>query len=149
MSINVGAIAKALQLQIQNDFEVSSFLKSEVVRGDYINEDPNNTPWIGVYRGTVRYVPRTLGVSARNWEPSPEIRVVIQDTNFISAENCEDALEEHIKLVIDAIFKDTTIGGTVDMINEINVEYLYNETDRESTYFQTAIITLKLEVATA
>lgn len=149
MSINISTISKALQSQLQSDAGVQSFLQGDIVRGEYINEDPNNTPWVGVYRGAVRYVPRTLGINAKNWEPSPNMRIVVQDTDMLSPDNCEDLLEEHVKLIIDAVFADRTIGGTVDIIKEVNVEYLYNETDRESLYFQTAIITLDLEVATA
>lgn len=149
MSINMATIAKALQTQLQNTANVVSFLRSPVIRGEYINEDPNLTPWMGVYRGIIRYVPRTLGISAKNWEASPEIKIVVQNTNLSSAEECEDELEAYVSETIDAVFNDRTIGGTVAMVNEVNVEYLYNETDRESMYFQTAIITLKLEVSSS
>jgi len=41
-----------------------------------------------------------------------------------------------------------TIGGNVDVIEGMVVEYSYNETESESLFFQQAIITLTTEVQT-
>jgi len=146
--INTSKIAEALKIQLNNDIAVKEFLKNgNVTRGEIINNDPNQTPWVGIYRGKVKYAPRTLG-SMNNWEASPSIRIIVQATDLRSAEECETALEGYVKILLDAVAKDTTIGGTVDIVTDFDVEPGYMETERSTVHFQGAIITLNLEVAT-
>lgn len=147
MSINIVEIEKALRDQLEVDVGVQSFMNGRgILIGEYVNNDPNNAPWMCVYKGKSRYDSRTLGPSAANWEVFPEVKVAVQSVNVASGEICEEELEERVRLIIDGIFLDRTIRNTVDMITNVEVEYLYNEVDRESVYFQTAIITVSLEV---
>ena len=146
--IDLSIITKALQDQLNSNIGVIEFLRnSTVIRGEFINDDPNQTPWAGIYRGKVTYEPRTLG-SMNNWEAKPTVRIIIQASDLRSAEDCETALEGYVKTVMDAIIEDTTIGGTVDIITGFDVEVGYIETDRSNMHFQGASITLHLEVAT-
>lgn len=146
--INLSTVTKALQEQLNNNVGVKNFIKNEVVRGEMVNVDPNQVPWVGVYRGKVNYFPRTLG-SMNNWEAEPSVRVIVQNTDLRSAAACEEELEEYVQAILNAVITDTTIGGTVDIIKDFNVEVGYLETDRNSIYFQGAVITFNLEVATS
>ena len=146
--INFNKITKALETILNSNIEVSEFMnKKLVVVGEVINYDPNETPWIGIYRGEVDYEPRTLG-SMNNWEAFPSIRVVVQAADFESAYKCEEDLEGYVKKIIEAVLQDTTIGGTVDIVTKFKVEQGYIETDLPSTHFQGASITFNMEVAT-
>jgi len=147
--INLSIITKALQDQLNNNVQIREILNGqEVVRGELINMDVNRTPWIGVYRGNVKYEPRTLG-SMNNWEASPSVKVIIQAVHLESAEQCEVDLEGYVQNVLDAVIADTTIGGTIDMITSYDVEVGYIETDRSTISFQGASITFNMEVATS
>jgi len=147
--INLSIITKALQDQLNSNVDVKEFLNGkEVIRGEVINMDVNETPWVGVYRGNVKYEPRTLG-SMNNWEASPSIRVIVQASHLSSAEQCEIDLEGYVQKILDAVIDDTTIGGTVDMINSYDVEVGYIETDRSTVHFQGASITFNMEVSTS
>ena len=147
--INLSLVTKALQEQLNNDPNVRDIIgiDKEVVRGEMINMDVNQAPWIGIYRGDVKYEPRTLG-SMNNWEAFPTVKIIVQASDLRSAENCEDNLESYVKTIIDAIISDTTINGTVDMINSYSIEAGYIETERSNIHFQGASITLDMEVAT-
>lgn len=146
--INFNNITKALESILNNNIDVLEFMnKRKVVVGEVINYDINVTPWIGIYRGEVKYEPRTLG-STNNWEGYPSIRVIVQAVDLESAYNCEEKLEGYVKKIIDAVLDDTTLGGTVDMVTDFKVEQGYIETENASTHFQGASITINMEVAT-
>jgi len=147
--INLSVITKALQEQLNSNIQVRDILGSrEVVRGELINMDVNMTPWVGVYRGNVKYEPRTLG-SMNNWEALPSIRVIVQASHLSSAEQCEIDLEGYVQKILDAVIDDTTLGGTVDIITSYDVEVGYIETDRSTVHFQGASITFNMEVSTS
>lgn len=148
MSINLKTIVAATQAQLQADATIAGWLATNVERGTVVNEDPNRTPWVGVYRGGQDYSPRTLG-SVNNWEVSPSVKIVLQTTSLSDDFEVSDNMEQYVQDIIDAIMTDYTIGGTVDMINGFNVEYGYVNDDRTKMFFQNAIITVNMEVATA
>lgn len=146
--INLNDITKEIETILNEDVTVRGFMSGKDIElGEFINYDPNRTPWVGVYRGKVNYVPRTLGMQ-ENWEASPSVKVIVQATNLRSAAECEEALEGYVKAIIDAMLKDITLNGSVDIITDFDVEQGYIETDRSSTYFQGATITFNMEVAT-
>lgn len=145
--INLSNITKALTEQLNNNVAVRDFINNKVLQGELINNDPNQAPWIGVYRGKTSYEPRTLG-SMDNWEAFPKVKIIVQATDLRSAVECELALEGYVEAILRAIIADTTLGGTVDMINSYDVEPGYMETESTTLHFQAASITLNLEVAT-
>jgi len=134
----------AIQSILDNDPAIRAILGSrKVVRDEYINNKPDRTPWVGVYKGEVISSPRTLGHN--NWEEFPSVRIVAQTTNSRSGQECGDALEALILAIKDAMRNDLTLNNTVDMINGDKVEYGFITTDQESLHFQSAIITFDLE----
>jgi len=146
--INLSTILKALQAQLSSNVDVTEiFKKDKITRGQYINNDPSRCPWLGIYRGTTDFEPRTLG-SVNNWEAFPKAKIIVQAISYKSGEQAEELLEGYVEAVMDAVLTDTSIGNTVDMVTGMQVEYGYNEEVRETVYFQSAIITFNLEVAT-
>jgi hypothetical protein len=144
--INYSTITTALAAQLLADSSVYAVLSEKYIeRGGPINENAGRAPWLGVYRSAITHDPRTLG-STQNWESTGVIRVCAQAVSMHSASNCEDSLESLVRLVINAITADTTIGGTVDMVKRFAVDYRYLESDRKSMFFQMAIIAVTFEV---
>ena len=143
--MNLSIITKALAKQLDEDPDVAAFMGGRaVVRDEPVNESPNVPPWIGVYKGKVTFEPRTLGYNSDEAMPSP--RVVVQAASMKSGEDCGDKLESYVNTVIAAIRSDKTIGGTVDVVTSLAVEYGYVETDRTTMHLQTAILTINRTV---
>lgn len=147
--INVSNVTQALKTILNDNVNIKEFLKGEVVVGEFVNADPNQAPWIGIYRGDVRYEPRTLGRGSDEWQATLSLRILVQNTHLSSGEECEKGLEGYVKHVLDAVWSDPTISNTVDMVNGFNIEYTYSEIDRRSLHFQSAVITVELEVKTS
>lgn len=146
--INFNDITKAVETILNDNIDVRNFMSSKPVTiGEVINYDPNQVPWIGIYRGKVNYEPRTLG-SMNNWEASPSIKIIVQHADMRSASKCEEVLEDYVKKIVTAILEDTTLNNTVDIITDFNVEQGYIETERSTVHFQGASITFNMEVAT-
>ncbi len=147
--INVSDITQALKSILNSNVNVSDFVKKEVTVGEFVNADPNQAPWIGIYRGDGIYNPERIGRGSNEWELTQNIRILVQAVDLKSGEDCEVKLENYVKILLDAIWLDSTINNTVDMINSFSVEYTYSEIDRKSLSFQTAIITIEVEVKTS
>lgn len=146
--INVSTITTALKTLLDSNATIAAWpLAMPVVRGDYINEDAGLTPWIGIYRGEINLEPRTLGMTPNNLEATALIKIVVQQSSADSSSACETLLEGRVHDVLSAIMSDTSIGGTVDMVNRFKVSHGYIETESTSLYFQTAIIELEAEVS--
>lgn len=144
--INASDITQALACQLQNYSSFFQELKTKDIKvSDYVNCNPDRAPWCGVYRRSVKSVPRTLGVQS-SWQLVYKIAVVVQATSVKTGKECEEKLEELVSLALDGIIADRTIDGTVCTLNGWDVEYTYIETERLSTYFQSALINLEVEV---
>ena len=141
MSVITAAVEVLLNAELNDDYTIE--------RNEYINMDFEKTAWVGIYRGTFKYTPQTLGRGLNAWRANPSIRIIVQASSLDSAEAAEDELEGYIEEVLDAIMTDITLGGTVAMINEINVSYGYNETESETIYSQNAELELITEVRTS
>ena len=144
--INAAVITEAVRALL----EVELPSEYRIERGEYVNTDYDRVPWVGVYRGPLKYDTATLGRGAKNWKAEFTVRIIVQAaTNKGNANDAEDDLEEYLKAVLDAIMTDTTLSETVAMITGVNVTYTYNESDSESVYFQNAEIELLTEVRTS
>lgn len=150
MNINTSVITKKLFDILRLDASLQD-IKS-ILRSDFVNDNPDLAPWIGIYRTRMSYEPRTLGKGfSSNWQGILEIQILIQEVSYDSGEQAEILLEDLVQKVMHTLFNNDTIGGTVDMIVRFNWEYQFQPSMEEETskaFFQMGILTLTSEVAT-
>lgn len=112
-----------------------------IERGARPNEELQASGWIGIYRQSVRLEPRTLGTDAGSRRQYVELVLLVQEQHAMSGEDCEDKLESLLQRTMGAILSDGSLGGTVDMVGEIEVRYTdYLRNDSTSMYVQTAAL---------
>jgi len=149
--ISAADITASLQTTLQADATLTSlnFVPSRILRGDVVNKNPNNTPWLGIFRTKVAYAPGSLGRGNPDaWDGTITIRLLIQASHLHDAAACEDRLESYIKAALDSIWSDPTWSNVVDMVTGIDVEYSYREDDESTIYFQWALVTITAEAST-
>jgi hypothetical protein len=137
--INVSTIMDQFMEHLSDDPLLTGF---RISRGEPVNEDAGqaHNGWIGLYRRSVTYEPRNLGVPPNNYEGDLVFSIIVQKTDLRSGQNAEDALEGAVKLILDRIVQ---VPRTyVDTFTDASVEYTYLESDRTTMYFQAALITL-------
>lgn len=142
--INVSTITKQMKEWLETDVEL---VEHKVFRSEFVNENPDAgvNGWIGIYRKALEYEPRHMGIGPNNYEGTLDIMVMVQRTSVKSGQDCEDALEDSIKKVLDRI---VLMPKTyVDHFSDILIDYTYLETDRKTMYFQGALITFTAEVS--
>jgi hypothetical protein len=115
-----------------------------IERGEYVNKDPANTPWCGVYRTEINYLPKVLGHHSRSWQALLTLKLVVQAHAGTGAE-AEDACEDAVHRVMTAVLSDLTVYTKVDMLKSASIEYSYDETESDTLDFQWAFITLVYE----
>ena len=141
--INTADVTKALVKQLSEHPELVGFLKN-VERGEYVNKDPGRTPWCGVYRTEMHYLPKVLGHHSRSWQALLTVKLVVQ-AHAATGPAAEDACEEAVQKVMTAVLSDHTAQTTMEMLKSIDIEYSYDETKSETIDFQWAFITLVYE----
>lgn len=142
--INVATIMAQLQEWLEDDAELDGHV---VERSEFVNEDPGRavSGWIGLYRRSIDYAPRNLGVAPNNYEGTLDFMVIVQRTNLRSGADAEDDLEDSVKKVLDRVVQ---LPKTyIDHFSDINIEYTYLETERNTMYHQGALITFTAEVS--
>lgn len=127
-----------------------ALLPEVIERGTRINFDPAiaMNGWIGVYPGTVETSPRAMG--GRAWKDDATLQVVVQAASYSSdGTAASDALEARIKLVLDAIDADLTLGVTGARVTRYSREYRYVVFDDDGSgdlFMPQAVIKVVLEV---
>jgi hypothetical protein len=94
-----------------------------VERGEPLNEDPGKCPWIGVYPLRVPFPSRTLGMGGGFRAENPEFAVVFQTTHPNDGAACQDELGELVRGGTSALLSDPSLGGTVAMLGDFEVEF--------------------------
>ena len=143
--VDVSSITKSIETLLNDTQDLQQV---SVSRGEPINDDPADCPWVGVYRRRHRYDPRTLGRGAGHRQVTADVVLVVQETHMVSGADCEDALDALVADVVGVILTDPSLAGSVDMTNEVVVSYDYDaleDVDEESHFFQTAFVELKME----
>lgn len=143
--LNMSDITKAVVALIEGSPSATEYL---VKRGDYINDDPHETPWVGVYRSKLGLTPLTIGRGSKKWNGDVSILVIAQQASMKSGDEAEDRLEAMQKIILEIIDADPTLGGTVQTVVGYDIEYTYKENERESIYFHEALITISARAKT-
>lgn len=149
--INLSDITSSLQATFQGSATLAAhgFTPAGIVRGEYVNMDPDLAPWLGIYRTKADYSPRALGRgNAGAWSATVTIRLLIQTSSLQGGDDCEDLLEAYVKDTLDAVWADPTWTSTVDMVTGLDIEYSYKDADTSTIYFQWAMVTITAEVST-
>jgi hypothetical protein len=115
-----------------------------VSRASEVNERPSGCPWVGVYRVEQRFTPRTVGAGSGFMTHNIDFVIILQAAGGNSGEDCEDMLEQLVSNVVSTLLEDTSLGGTVLMVNNLTVRYQdYSRVD--DVYMQTAALYLTAE----
>ena len=142
--INASTIMAQIQEWLEDDPNLDGFV---VERSEIVNEDAGKASrgWIGLYRRTVDYDPRNLGVSPNNYHGELQFVVFVQRAVMSSGSAAEDALEEDVKNVLDRLVQ---LPRTyVDTFTDLVIEYTYQEAERQTLYFQGALINVTAQVS--
>lgn len=140
-AMNVAEATAALVNALRSDVRLDGV---SVSRAQELNESPAACPWVGVYRDSARFYPRTLGVAPGFMNHEISFVVSVQAAGGGSGEDCEDMLEALIANVASVILSDPSLGGTVMTIKEMTVQYRdYSRVD--NVYMQTAALYLTAE----
>lgn len=149
-NFNPADVTIATQEILKSDPELEDVSNVSICRSEFMNEEPRNAPWIGIYRGPVKHTPRTLGLqSLINWEVFFDLIIVIQVASFESGQNAEDCLEDLTQRVMKVFLRNDTINGTVCMITEFNTTPRFVPEDESSgAYFQANELVITTEART-
>lgn len=140
--INTHTVSKALHDQISAYQPVKDF-DPIITLGEFVNVDPSRTPWIGVFRDKVSDTPRTLGHNT--WNTTLTLKVIVQAASMESGEDCQTLLDSYVKETRAAILSDLTFGNSVLHTSQLDTEFNYVDTERESFYYQSAVISIQCE----
>lgn len=143
--INAADITKSIVVILENHPDFQDVI---ITRSDFVNEQAERTPWIGVYRTAVEYDPATLGHHSESWQGIISVTLLVQENSLDSGAHCESKLESLLNKTLDVLWSDPTFKASIEMVTKFRVSYLYNETEEESMYFQTAKIDITGEVRT-
>ena len=122
--INVSTIMIQVKEWLESDVNLAGFI---FTRSEFVNEDPGlaTNGWIGLYRRSVDYDPRNLGIAPNNYEGTLEFVIIVQRTSLDSGANAEDILEESVKAVLDRVVQ---LPKTyIEHFSNIIVDYTYLE----------------------
>lgn len=120
--------------------------------GEFVNDDPNSTPWLGVYRGGLTLTPWTMGRGANNLRAVAEFKVIVQEAGVDAPEDIMARLDESVASVLGVIWGDTTLKATVGTVTAIRVEHSYYASEKAGgamTQFIMAMITITTEGRTS
>ena len=119
-----------------------------ITRAQEVNERPSGCPWVGIYRTSQQFTPRTLGAGTGAMNHELTMVVVLQAAGGQSGEDCEALLEELVANAASVILGDTSLGGTVLIVKSMEVQYQdYSRVD--NVYMQTAALYITAETRVA
>lgn len=142
--INTSTVLNQVLQWLMDDPNLQDFT---MTRGEPANEDPGKAKngWLGLYRRSVDYEPRNLGVPPNNYDADLTFDILVQKTHLGSGAEAEDVLEECVKYILDRVVQ---VPKTyIDSVIDISVQYAYVETDKKTMYFQAALITVVAEIS--
>lgn len=130
---------KALQTMLQA-WPRCIALELRVTRGEEVNESPDLAPWCGIYPLGDDFPIRTLGVGNGFRQQRQAIAIIVQNVSRTSGAECQDVLGQMQKAIVDCILSDTSIGGTMDIVDDFSVSYSAPAQQAKTTSFQSSVI---------
>lgn len=117
-----------------------ALLEGRIERGGEINVNPDKAPWCGIYKFNGQFPIRTLGFGNGFRRQHFGVAIIVQNVSRTSGAACQDGLGQFEKAIVDAILSDTSLGGTMDVVEEFNVSYPPPATQGTNVSFQSSII---------
>lgn len=146
--IDIGTQTAALETKLNAAATLDAYT---IERSQRINFDPAKCPWIGVYPGSVNSRPKTISSGGNSrWDNEAEIQVVAQTSSYdADGKTASDQLEDVIKLILDAVNADLTLGVTGTRVVAVNREYRYVVFDDDqsgSLFMPQCVLKIHMEV---
>jgi hypothetical protein len=122
-TVNVADVQAALGVILTNDGTLADMTQLSIQHGEAIAVSDNQCPWIGVYCVGVTYELRTIGYGAGFRYQKMQFWVVCVEQSPVSGEECTRKLELLVQAANSAVLSDTSLGGTVDTIEDFRTDY--------------------------
>lgn len=84
---------------------------------------PTAHGWVGIYRDSISYPPRTLGMGSGYRMQEIRLFLTLQETDPTSGDECEDRLEALLQKVVGVLLSDPSLRGTVSTLDAFTVTY--------------------------
>jgi hypothetical protein len=137
-TVNVATVQAALGELLKSDATLMDMTTLTIEHGEALAKSDTQCPWIGVYCVGVDYALRTLGFGAGMRYQRMQFWLVCAEQSPASGSECTQKLEALVQAVNSAVLSDTSLGGTVDTIEEFRTDY--PQWGKSSgVYFQTAV----------
>lgn len=121
--INSSDVTKAVKAMFIEDQELGGS-GIRVERSEQFDTPDDAHGFVGIYKDKQRFPSRTLGAGAGSRRQLIDLVVLLRESNHLSGEDCEDALEILAANVIRVLLSDTSLRGTVDaLVDEFEIRY--------------------------
>lgn len=113
-----------------------------VEHSERLPEDPSLCPWVGIYeeRNDYESGPRVLGFGTGYRRGQHTFAVVMMVANASSGRECKREMSLLKRGVVEALLSDPNVGGLVDALAQVSVEYEFLPT--QSGFIQQAVMRL-------
>ncbi len=121
--INVGEVTSAVVQMFEEHPDIGQS-NVTVERSTEPTEDPGTEGWVGVFKGSVTFPPRTLGYGSGYREQIIRLAASVRMSGFETGEDGETALENLVQKVVSCLLSDCTLRGTVlELSEDFEVQY--------------------------
>ena len=138
-TVNVATVQAALGELLKTNAALMDMTALSIEHGEAILDDENKCPWIGVYCVGVTYELRTLGFGAGMRYQRMQFWLVCKEQSPNSGSDCTTKLETLVQAVNSAVLSDTSLGGTVDTLEDFRTDYPAWGKTAGGVYLQTAV----------
>lgn len=138
-SVNVNDVQQALSDMLRNWSALQDIASLTIENAERVNDSENNCPWIGIYCVGVEYPGRTIGMGQGMRYQRMQFWIVCQQQSTNSGMECAQRLEQLVQAANSAVLSDTSLGGTVDAVDEFRTEYPQWGKSAGGVYMQTAV----------
>lgn len=136
--VNVSEITRSVYEILRDDPTIGG-AGVLIERSGEIQKVPTVSGWVGIYRDSVSYPPRTLGLGTGYRNQLIRLFLLLHESDPTSGEECEDRLESLLQRVVSALLSNESLKGTVDTLDEFSVvQQSYDKQD--NMFFQYARI---------
>jgi hypothetical protein len=122
VAIDVSDVTSACETLLKN----SPLVGEDGYDVDVAEAPPENLGekgWVGIYRTRMQCPSRTLGAGAGHRNQRIEMAFMVRESDGTSGKECQARLDLLVKRVLSVLLTDASFGGTVTMLDEVEVQY--------------------------